>query len=269
MNKVYKVIWSKIKHQYVVVSELAHGNGKCPSTAKRGGLALLVALALTASPLVGMGGFTSYAAASEHYSVNNDTSHDVTVEPDFNAKGQGAGGIGSMSAGFKTGANGIMSSVVGAYSYVGYLDDAGNLVKPTSTSDLHLFEGATTAVYGAFNVVKTAKDVTNANAAIIMGAGNKITNSYRDVDQSKIDQSKLINAHIEDVKDALAGAVKDSGGQVMAIGGGNEADYAQQSQLMGVGNTLKGTADNISKLNYLEGFYNTAENVQNAYIIGA
>lgn len=35
MNKIYKVIWSKVKNQYVVVSELAHSNGKQSRTAKR------------------------------------------------------------------------------------------------------------------------------------------------------------------------------------------------------------------------------------------
>ena len=29
MNKIYKVIWSKAKNCYVVVSELAKRNGKC------------------------------------------------------------------------------------------------------------------------------------------------------------------------------------------------------------------------------------------------
>ncbi|WP_317382291.1 ESPR domain-containing protein [Megasphaera stantonii] len=28
MNRIYKVIWSKVKHQYIVVSELAHRDGK-------------------------------------------------------------------------------------------------------------------------------------------------------------------------------------------------------------------------------------------------
>ena len=35
MNKIYKVIWSKVKHQYVVVSELAHSNGKQSRTARK------------------------------------------------------------------------------------------------------------------------------------------------------------------------------------------------------------------------------------------
>lgn len=32
MNKIYKVIWSKVKHQYVVVSELAHSCTKSTSS---------------------------------------------------------------------------------------------------------------------------------------------------------------------------------------------------------------------------------------------
>ena len=35
MNRIYKVIWSKVKHQYVVVSELAHSNGKQSRTARK------------------------------------------------------------------------------------------------------------------------------------------------------------------------------------------------------------------------------------------
>ena len=34
MNRIYKVIWSKVKHQYVVVSELAHSNGKQSRTSR-------------------------------------------------------------------------------------------------------------------------------------------------------------------------------------------------------------------------------------------
>ena len=34
MNKIYKVIWSKVKHQYVVVSELAHSSGKQSRTSR-------------------------------------------------------------------------------------------------------------------------------------------------------------------------------------------------------------------------------------------
>ena len=85
MNKIYKVLWSEAKQAYVVVSELAKNHGK-KSQSKLA--VLMLAAAVTMS---GMGGAVASAAASEHYSVNNDTGHNVTIEPDFNDKGQGAG----------------------------------------------------------------------------------------------------------------------------------------------------------------------------------
>ena len=48
MNRIYKVIWSKVKHQYVVVSEFAHSCTKSTSKrASRSAAAVLVVLALT------------------------------------------------------------------------------------------------------------------------------------------------------------------------------------------------------------------------------
>lgn len=49
MNRIYKVIWSKVKHQYVVVSELAHSCTKGAAiSAGRHTAAVLTVLALTA-----------------------------------------------------------------------------------------------------------------------------------------------------------------------------------------------------------------------------
>lgn len=48
MNRIYKVIWSKVKHQYVVVSELAHRDGKRSKSIGRSAAALMAVLALTA-----------------------------------------------------------------------------------------------------------------------------------------------------------------------------------------------------------------------------
>ena len=48
MNRIYKVIWSKVKHQYVVVSELAHSCTKSTgSRVGRSAAAVLAALVLT------------------------------------------------------------------------------------------------------------------------------------------------------------------------------------------------------------------------------
>ena len=48
MNKVYKVIWSKVRNCYVVVSELAKRNGKCSSALNKKILALFLATGLVA-----------------------------------------------------------------------------------------------------------------------------------------------------------------------------------------------------------------------------
>ncbi|MDN0047670.1 ESPR-type extended signal peptide-containing protein [Megasphaera hexanoica] len=46
MNRIYKVIWSKVKHQYVVVSELAHRDGKWSSAASKSMRSRIAALAV-------------------------------------------------------------------------------------------------------------------------------------------------------------------------------------------------------------------------------
>lgn len=59
MNKIYKVIWSKAKHTYVVTSEIAKSHGKAESTGK--GLKKLAIVLLAVTALLGSGSYT-YAA---------------------------------------------------------------------------------------------------------------------------------------------------------------------------------------------------------------
>ena len=133
---------------------------------------------------------------------------------------------------------------------------------------------------------------------MIYGAGNKITNSYRgDVPINKLFTSMNpdVYQNPESFMDKVGEAVLQSGGQVMAIGGGNVADKAYMTQLMGVGNKVQGaditftppelqddeenyeryiTAFNsafntqATRLNYVDGFYNKLTNAKNDYVIG-
>lgn len=50
MNKIYKVIWSKAKHTYVVASEIAKGHTKGETTGR--GLKKLAAAMLVAAALL-------------------------------------------------------------------------------------------------------------------------------------------------------------------------------------------------------------------------
>ena len=108
-----------------------------------------------------------------------------------------------------------------------------------------------------------------------MGAGNKVTNSYRPVDMSTVDpladalQTAIATGNTDDMITALGGMVQTSGGAVLAIGGANTVDYALLSKVVGVGNTLTGTEGNESKLNMIDGFANTGTNVNNVTVIGS
>ena len=72
MNRIYKVIWSKVKNQYVVVSELAHSNGKQSSKSEHisvgGSLRTLAAALMIGGSLL----FMPYtASAADSYQLQN------------------------------------------------------------------------------------------------------------------------------------------------------------------------------------------------------
>ncbi|OON89235.1 hypothetical protein B0D78_04445 [Pyramidobacter sp. C12-8] len=102
---------------------------------------------------------------------------------------------------------------------------------------------------------------------MIFGAGNEITNSVASL--SGMPTSGGDSA--KDLADSLRAAVKssDGGGATLAIGGGNTADYTRASQLIGVNNTLSGTANLPSEYNLLDGYKNTGENVSHTTVIGS
>ena len=63
--------------------------------------------------------------------------------------------------------------------------------------------------------------------------------------------------------------VSDGGGATLAIGGANKADYTRRSQMIGVENSITGTAVNVSTNNMVNGYANTASNVNNVSVIGS
>ncbi|WP_162860297.1 ESPR-type extended signal peptide-containing protein [Megasphaera stantonii] len=84
MNRIYKVIWSKVKHQYVVVSELAHSCTKSTSSrVGRSAAAVLAALVLTtglcAAPVQAEDLTDPYALLNAQVEETNSTSSDTLV----------------------------------------------------------------------------------------------------------------------------------------------------------------------------------------------
>ncbi|WP_314025774.1 YadA-like family protein, partial [Dialister invisus] len=116
-------------------------------------------------------------------------------------------------------------------------------------------------------VVGTANRTHNANGTLVFGAGNEVTNS---VDNIANPMSFLGINSPKELAEKLREDIRrnDSGGAVLAIGGGNKADYAYRSQLVGVGNTLTGTAAEKAAYNLLNGYKNTGTNVSGVTVIG-
>ena len=73
MNKIYKVIWSKAKHTYVVTSEIARSHGKAESTGK--GLKKLALALLAVLSIMGPG----YATAADYVTVKDTAGKEQTV----------------------------------------------------------------------------------------------------------------------------------------------------------------------------------------------
>lgn len=252
MNKIYKVIYSKVRNCYVVVSELAKNNGKGTSrgavVGSRKGTSLLAAV--LAAGVLSLGTFGTALAAGP-----------AAIEKGAASK---ADGIGSIAVGV---GDKVVSSNTDTNRYQGATSLAVGTLNIVDADDKAPFDGTASSVIGQVNYTK------NANAAIIFGAGNKVTNSYQPVaglDEATVNQimGYYQKGQMDKVTELLQKAVPKSGGQVMVMGGGNTVDYAQASQVMGVSNTLKGTKDSISEYNLVDGFQNKVTNSQNTYVVG-
>ena len=172
--------------------------------------------------------------------------------------------------------NGAFATNTGAYniisgSYSGGNSDSSKASQnfgATITGSLNSIESSKAGNFSgiANSIVGVANRTNNSNGSLIFGAGNVITNSITDLDgtQEVADSAKKFQQNLIDSVKAA-----ESGGAALAIGGSNTIDYAQKSQVMGVGNTLKGEDGNISKFNFIDGYKNSAEKVNNVYIIGA
>lgn len=254
MNRTYKVIWSKARHCYVVVSELTKSQHKSSSKSElisanvhRGGV---LGKAAVAAIVAGLLTFGSYGLA--------DAAGPAATE---NGPASKADGIASIAVG-------VGDQVVAnkGKMYQGATAIAAGTLNVIDAAAEVNFDGVANSVIGQVNYTK------NANAAVIMGAGNKVTNSYKDVKLDEKTLQALRQAYqqnnMQKVTEILQKAVPNSGGQVMVMGGGNTVDYAQSSQVMGVSNILKGTKDSISTYNLVDGFQNKVTNSQNTYVVG-
>lgn len=201
-----------------------------------------------------------------------------------NEKNDGASASAGLAAGYETGTAGIGSTVVGSYSGVmnegtgAVIDLRGAASLSLGTLNLNQSTNATvtgnnTKPYSgvANSIIGQGNMTTDSNAALIFGAGNTVSDSYRNVD---INTSTMKGSTPSDLESALQTAVPKSGAQVMVMGGGNKITSAYMTQVIGVGNTVTGSdttyAEKTStQYNYVDGSNNTLTKGKGDYIIGA
>ena len=154
--------------------------------------------------------------------------------------------------------NGAYSIISGAYDGSSYSSKAGQNFGATITGALNSIESKTAeSDYSgvANSIVGTANRTFNSNGSLIFGAGNEITNSVTTIAAPSGGGNSA-----KELAETLRGIIRDAdgGGATLAVGGGNKADYTRASQLIGVNNTLTGTAGSVSDYNMINGYKNTA-----------
>ena len=218
---------------------------------------------------------------------------DVNLSGDNKYKTYEAMGTGETSVGSNSYVSGSLSTNLGSYNIIttkygdyektgnGFVDavlaglnkpyaaqNTGSIVVGTlnsiqSNSSTDITSGVANSVIGMVNKTQ------NSNGSLIFGTGNEITNS---IDEIPVDPNSIKGNNVSGVADSFRDAVSDrdnkNGGAVLAIGGGNKADYAQNSQLIGVQNEITGTSRDISKFNMINGYQNTITNGSNDTVIG-
>lgn len=120
---------------------------------------------------------------------------------------------------------------------------------------------------GVANMISgMANKVTNSNGAIVMGAGNSVKDSIASFDTFAY--SSVFKSATDMQNVLMEGVARSAGGATLVIGGANSAEKTQNSQIMGVGNSMKSTTDEKVQYNYLDGFNNSITDASHVKVLG-
>ena len=203
------------------------------------------------------------------YDTDVDTGSEANMRSNnviVNATTLGTNSFNNAAFGVVTGA---YSAITGAYNGGNFNSKASQNFGATITGSLNSIESKTASSDDsgiANSIVGVANRTFNSNGSLVFGAGNEITNSV-----ASISAPSSSGNSVQALQKSLMTAVKNSnsGGATLAIGGGNTADWTQVSQIIGVNNTLKGADGSPSKYNLLDGYKNSAANVEHVSVIGS
>ena len=187
-------------------------------------------------------------------------------------------GVASTTLGTNSYAGGGFATTLGSYNVQSsqyeakdHGDTLGNATKNAFATVVGTFnsnESMTgSSSSGVANMIAgTANKVTNSNGAIVMGAGNSVKESSSYIDASPY--SKHFDSAADMQKALMDGVAKSAGGATLVIGGANSAEKTQNSQIMGVGNSMKSTTSKKVQYNYLDGFNSSITDASHVKVLG-
>ena len=226
MNKIYKVIWSKAKHTYVVASEIAKGHTKGETTGR--GLKKLAAALLVAAALMG----PNFAWAEEAVTTK------VELAPD--------GSTATVEVYTKDGAN-------NTFATINNLSAVSTEVHNQSTQ----VNTNTTAINtNAKNILSNTEKISKLESAV----GDDDSGLKKDVNDLKTTVGDSTGGLVKDVADSKTAidnevAVRQSADKQLQTNIENEAaareaeDARLNSEIVKTNTSLNEAASNLSKLN--------------------
>ena len=240
MNQIYKVIWSRVKHCYVVVSEVAGRCGKNGAVYEKKSLsfhAFLCALALTGCLMPGVAeANTQYGSGAAATGSGSTAIGDSTKATGSNAVAVGpltkADGVNSLAAGYdaKTDAASENSIAIGRGAHAGGQKRVG---EQYSASTIAIGNVATAAENGDIVIGRQATSTVSkyhgedGSGAVVMGSEAHSYGSRGDVVLGSGAEANIIRKGTTDPAAtpsysqsiAIGSMAKVYGTQAMAIGG--------------------------------------------------
>lgn len=256
MNKIYKIVWSKIKNTYVVVSEVAKSHSKSGQVRGRVTLAAAVlgVLMATALPTFGV-----YAADDTHYvsvKSNNQTA-------DSNYDNQGAQAENSIAIGPSVKTTGKDNIVIGSGEIV-------SQAKKDGTS----FDGTRVLVVGHGNYFQPTSEwdsmkgtrVSYRDSAII-GHGNKLMQGDKNDAGGWSPAYQLIHGWENTLKGSFTGAI----GYKNEIKNSSRPNNTSQNMAFTIGteNTIDATGYYMGDKNRVNTLADYVEPGENPNVVGA
>ena len=229
MNKIFKVVWSKTKECYVVVSEVAKNNG---------GKKKVLASVLAGLAMVGAG------AAGTPVQAAQDLHNKVNISPTGTLAGGSYPNTNSVSEDSIVVGYGNTTAGAAGYGHVAY--GFGNTATEDTTTAIgggNKATGPAATAVGSFNEATGRNTVAVGNVAkanntdnIAIGTYSEALTNGQDAYALAMGSYSKANAHMAVGIGALANA---TGTESTAVGAGSKAS-AKNSQAFGARNTASG-----------------------------